>query len=71
MKPLNLKPRLLREKDAAAYIGMSVYYLRNGRYNGALVHQTPPPRHIKLQRAIRYELAALDEWIDEQRAASK
>lgn len=49
------------EKEAAAYIGMSVPFLRQSRmetYDG-----TPGPAFIKAGRAVRYTRADLDAWL--------
>lgn len=55
--------RILRRHEAAIYLGLSVGHLRNmaGRNEG--------PRTVRLgARAIGYEIAALDYWLEERRA---
>lgn len=59
-------PRLLTDDEAAAYIGMSVSYLRNGRANGVTGDTPTPPCYTKIGRSIRYDVKDLDDWIDAQ-----
>ena len=56
------KEKLLDEKGAARFLGLSVYTLRNWR------HQLRPPNYIKLGgRAVRYRLADLEQFIEDSR----
>ncbi len=51
--------KLLDEKGAARFLGLSVYTLRNWR------HQLRPPNYVKLGgRAVRYRLDDLEEFIE-------
>ena len=53
--------RLLTEKEAAAYLGMSCRYLRAQRcYPNP---ESPGPAFVKLRRAVRYAVDDLDSWI--------
>ena len=52
--------RALKEKDAAQYIGFSVFYLRECRV-GRL---GPGPKHIKIKRKVLYLREDLDAWLD-------
>lgn len=55
--------RLLKTKEAAEYLGLSVRTLENWRYQGrgpALTH---------LDRAIRYDIRDLDAWIEDHKKA--
>lgn len=52
--------RALPEKDAAEYVGFSVFYLRECRI-GRL---GPGPRYIKIGRSVRYLREDLDAWLD-------
>jgi hypothetical protein len=51
----------IKEKDAARYIGMSVPYLRISRMNGN------GPSYLKIGRAIRYDVADLDRFLESRR----
>lgn len=55
-------PPLLDSKHAADYLGFSPSTLNNSRYNGLLGGVKSPP-YRKLGKAIRYEQAALDQWL--------
>jgi len=62
-----IEARLITEADAARYISMSRSYLANARSTGDLPSRTPAPPFIKLGKAIRYDLADLNKWIDQHR----
>ena len=55
--------KILNEKQAASYIGMSLSYLRNDRCYGTTGGKTPGPVYVKLGRAVRYAQADLDAWL--------
>ena len=55
--------RVLNEKAAAQYIGMSVSYLQKDRMNGELPGRTPGPRYAKLGKRIVYLREDLDAWL--------
>lgn len=55
--------RIINEKDAARYIGMSVSFLRQSRMTGKLKKRTPGPPFAKYGRAVRYRIQDLDDWI--------
>lgn len=60
----SLSPAALNEKDAAKYIGMSVYFLQRKRMKkGKLSGQTPGPKWIKIGNRIRYLKCELDHWL--------
>lgn len=72
MKPNStVAPRVLREAEAAAYIGFSRSFLKNSRTadSRALTSGQPTrgPRWLDLAGAIRYEVAELDAWLDRGR----
>jgi hypothetical protein len=50
-------PRLLPEKDAADYVGMSVAFLRKRRRLGLA------PSFVKFGKAVRYETPELESFI--------
>jgi hypothetical protein len=56
----------LKEGEAAAYIGMSVSYLRLSRMRGSTKCRNAPP-FIKIGKAIRYLPRDLDAWIESRR----
>ena len=58
------RKELLRDDEAAAYIGMSASWLRKSRMEGARLNQIPPPPHLKINRAIRYRVTDLDAWLE-------
>jgi predicted DNA-binding transcriptional regulator AlpA len=66
---LKQKTELLREKDAAAYIDMSVSFLRKGRMEGARQGKTPPPPYLRLGRSIRYRVEDLDAWLEARKVS--
>jgi predicted DNA-binding transcriptional regulator AlpA len=53
--------RLIDEKEAARYLRLSVQTLRNWRA------QHRPPNYVRLGRAIRYDIAELEDFIRESR----
>lgn len=53
-------PAVMNEKEAAAYIGCSVSWLRNGRRAS-----TRPP-FLKIGGSIRYRRESLDQWLVQQ-----
>jgi predicted DNA-binding transcriptional regulator AlpA len=57
--------KVLRTVDAATYIGLAVATLEKMRLRG------DGPPFVRLGcRAVGYDLADLDEWIEERKAAS-
>jgi len=58
---------ILREGEAAEYVGVSLSTLRNARLYGSLRTPTIPPPHIKIGRSIRYRLMDLDNWLEQSR----
>jgi len=61
-----IPPAALDEKDAAAYICMSVHFLRADRMNGHRKGRTPGPPFLQIGRAVRYRLEDLDKWLEER-----
>lgn len=56
-----MQTTLLHERDAARILGLSIHWLRRKRWEGG------GPPYIKLDRAVRYELNPLLQWISEHR----
>ena len=59
--------RLLTEKQAAPYIGMSRSFLRQSRMNGKRETRTPGPPYLKIGRKVLYLAEDLDAWLLEHR----
>jgi predicted DNA-binding transcriptional regulator AlpA len=59
--------KLIKEAEAANYLGLSVSTLRQGRMNGVRSNRVPCPPFIKLGKAVRYCLVDLETWIASQR----
>jgi predicted DNA-binding transcriptional regulator AlpA len=58
-------PRILRQKDAALYLGLRESTIEKMRVSGS------GPRFVKLgSRAIGYALEDLDLWIEERKRSS-
>ena len=58
--------RVLKEADAARYIGMSISWLRQSRVTG---NQDAPP-FVKIGRSVRYLREDLDAWLEQRRRGS-
>lgn len=58
-----ITPRMLDERDAARYCGLSVSWLRQLRQRGSS-NRTPAPEYVKLGRRCLYPRESLDRWID-------
>jgi hypothetical protein len=54
----SLAPAVLREQDAARYIGLSRAYLKKARLFGR------GPNFVRIQRAIAYRVVDLDRWLE-------
>lgn len=69
MNQTEMTKRALNDREAAAYLGMSVSFLRQDRLNGHREGRTPGPRWIKIGRSVRYLREDLDEWLEQLKAA--
>lgn len=58
MTETKIQPRKMRERQAAAYIGLAPGTLRNMR------HQHRGPRYSKAGRTVLYDRIDLDAWLD-------
>jgi hypothetical protein len=56
-------PQLLSEKQAAAWLGVSVVYLRRGRSQGTTGRRTPAPNFVRVGGRIYYRRADLEAWV--------
>jgi predicted DNA-binding transcriptional regulator AlpA len=54
-----MSEKLLTEREAAAYLGMSVSWLRNGRSQ----QRVNIPPYVKISNRVRYRRADLDNWL--------
>lgn len=62
--------RALRTPDAARYLGLSPSWLRKKRLRGAGDPGDPGPPYIRLSTLlVVYEIADLDRWLEQHRAA--
>lgn len=59
-----MSKRMLRDAEAAAYVGLAPATLRKFRVTGG------GPAFIKLGRAVVYDPSDLDAWLDRHRRAS-
>lgn len=59
-----ITPRLLSEKDAASYCGVTVRWLRDRRWRGTPEGCAPGPAVTLLGRLVRYDVQDLDSWIE-------
>ena len=58
---------LVDERAAAAHLGVSVAFLRADRCRGHVGGHTPGPPWYRVGRAVRYDLADLDQWLATRR----
>lgn len=56
-------PAVLKEMEAARYIGMSRSFLAQARMDGQRTNRTPAPPFIKIGRSVRYLRQDLDNWL--------
>jgi predicted DNA-binding transcriptional regulator AlpA len=60
--------RVLRTREAAQYVGLSVSWLRKKRLRGADDPGEPGPEYIRISPlVVVYEISALDRWLDQHR----
>jgi len=64
------KHRLLSEKQAAPYIGMSRSFLRQSRMNAKRQNRTAGTPFLKIGRKVLYLADDLDAWLLEHRHES-
>lgn len=64
-----LQTATLNERDAARYLGLSHYTLRQARARvwAKPYRQPSGPAYLKLGRTVRYRLADLDAYLDAHR----
>jgi predicted DNA-binding transcriptional regulator AlpA len=58
---------VLKDPEAALYIGMSESFLRQSRMDGIRENRTPGPPFVKIGRAVRYLIEDLDAWLEKYR----
>jgi excisionase family DNA binding protein len=59
-----LQRTILKPEEVSEYTGVSLETLKYWRMQGK------GPAHFKLGRRVAYDLAAVDRWLDEQRAVT-
>ncbi len=59
--------QLVDERTAAQRLGVSVAFLRADRYRGHVGGRTPGPPWYQVGRAIRYDIADLNQWLATRR----
>ena len=62
---------VLKDAEAAHYIGMSQSFLRQSRMDGIRENRTPGPPFVKIGRAVRYLKDDLDAWLAQYRQKPK
>lgn len=62
-----MTPRVLTEKQAAPYVGLSESTLRQSRCKSGGEIDAPP--WVKFGKAVRYVVDDLDAWIERHRTA--
>ena len=69
LAPYQREPLLnvLKDPEAARYIGMSESFLRQSRMEGVRENRTPGPPFIKIGRAVRYLVEDLDARLKQYR----
>ena len=65
------KARAVNDREAAAYIGMSVSFLRKSRMEGDRQNRTPGPPFLKIGRSVRYLTDVLDMWLEQNRGGAR
>ena len=64
------RKRLLNESGAACYLDVSRMFLRKARHKGTIPGKVEGPPFIRVgPRAVRYDIADLDAWIEARRVA--
>ena len=56
--------RYLNTTSAAEYLGLAPGTLENWRY------KNEGPRFVHLGRSVRYDIKALDTWVEQQKGAA-
>lgn len=62
-----IKQKLVTEREACHYLGVSRSFLAQGRMDGDFPNRTPTPPYYKIGRLVRYSLDDLDAWLDKYR----
>ena len=62
---MDVRPKVLRTPKAAGYLGLSPHTLENLRSAGS------GPRFFKIGRAVVYDVADLDRWLESQRRVGR
>lgn len=57
--------QIISERDAARYIGMSRWWMKHAR------RMNRGPAYLRIGRAIRYQVADLDAWLQRHRVQTR
>jgi len=57
-------PLLVKEKEAAECLGVSLSYLRKSRCEGTRKRKTPAPPFVRIDDSIYYRRDDLKAWVD-------
>jgi excisionase family DNA binding protein len=60
----SFQPRLLRIKEAATYLGATIWFVRSLAWNSAVPH-------LVFGKRILFDLADLDAWIEKQKKEAR
>jgi hypothetical protein len=60
---MDVVPKVLSEREAAAYLGISPITLRQGRCDGRRSNRMPPPPFLRIGRKILYMVSDLDHYL--------
>ena len=57
-------PLLLKEKEVAELLGVSVSYLRKSRCEGTRKRKTPAPPFVRIDDSVYYRFVDINAWVD-------
>ena len=57
-------PLLLKEKEAAKLLGVSLSYLRKSRCEGTRKRKTPAPPFVRIDDSVYYRFIDINAWVD-------
>ena len=64
-EPVTESPtKLLTEKEAAYFLGVSLAFLRESRCYGSRHNRASAPKFVKAGRMVRYDMNDLLEWVE-------
>ncbi|MCL2009125.1 MAG: helix-turn-helix domain-containing protein [Synergistaceae bacterium] len=57
-------PLLLKEKEVAELLGVSVSYLRKSRCEGTRKRKTPAPPFVRIDDSVYYRFVDINAWVE-------